>query len=249
MGKAKISHPYLKEGLMASQFINIQAIEQFPLQAFRKKWPFPWQEFDQFLTPEGFNILHQEFPPLSLFEYHEGIYRGGQRPHNRYYLAYESSIYHKESTPKAGVIHKEDLSPSWQQFIDELEEGPVYKTFIEQSLGATAFNIRYAWHVGTASNEVSPHVDTPTKLGTHIFYFNSRKDWDPAWGGQLLVLGGKLVPGQTPDFQDFTTSTAIQNVDNHSFLFKNTPSAWHGVKPLTCPTDKYRKLFNVIFEL
>jgi hypothetical protein len=35
---------------------------------------------------------------------------------------------------------------------------------------------------------------------------------------------------------------------DHSFLFKNTPNAWHGVSALTCPTGSYRRLFNIIFE-
>jgi hypothetical protein len=37
-------------------------------------------------------------------------------------------------------------------------------------------------------------------------------------------------------------------VDNHSFLFRNTPDAWHGASALTCPPGSYRRLFNVIFE-
>ena len=37
-------------------------------------------------------------------------------------------------------------------------------------------------------------------------------------------------------------------VDNYSFLFKNAVDSWHGVRALTCPPGKFRKLFNVIYE-
>ncbi len=189
--------------------------------------------------------MHDEFPPLELFEYHENIYRKGQRPHNRYYLAYEFSIVHRNK--EAGTVHKQDLSPHWQLFMEELEHGALYRPFIQKALGAPSFSLRYAWHAGKANNEVSPHKDASNKLGTHIFYWNSDEDWKAEWGGQLLVLEGKKVPGITPDFHDFERETIIPNMNNHSFLFKNTQEAWHGVKPLHCPEGKYRKLFNVIF--
>jgi hypothetical protein len=41
---------------------------------------------------------------------------------------------------------------------------------------------------------VSPHCDSPKKLGSHIFYLNTKEDWDPSWGGETLILddGGRL---------------------------------------------------------
>ena len=57
-----------------------------------------------------------------------------------------------------------------------------------------------------------------------------------------------MVAGEKPDFDDFTVSIPVKNIDNHSFLFKNAGESWHGVKALTSPEGKFRKLFNVIFE-
>lgn len=229
------------------KFFNEDLIK-FAFESFQKRQPFPWNDFEAFLTPEAFKKLHEEFPPLQLFEYHENLYRSGQRPHNRYYLAYERSIYHKrDEMPQAGIVHKQDLSPLWQQFIEEIEEGSFYRPFIQKALESPKFGIRYAWHIGQTSNEVSPHVDAASKLGTHIFYFNTQDDWKAEWGGQIIVLDGKKEPGHAPDFSDFDKETIVSNMDNHSFLFKNGPEAWHGVKPLTSPEGKYRKLFNVIF--
>lgn len=200
--------------------------------------------------PEGFKKLHDDFPSLDYFEYHENIQRyGGQRSHNRYYLAYESSIYHKSNAQEEqGILRQKDLPESWQLFIKEIEEGPLYKPFIQKALELPHFKIRYAWHAGKYANEVSPHIDSREKAGTHIFYLNTDEDWDASWGGQIQVLGGLLVPRKDPDFKDFTTSIPVQNMNGRSFLFKNTMNAWHGVKSLQCPEGKYRKLFNVIFE-
>ena len=133
-------------------------------------------------------------------------------------------------------------------FIEEIETSKKYHDFIKSLFQVTDFKIRYAWHMGVTNSEVSPHKDAEQKVGTHIFYFNTSKDWETSWDGSTLVLGNKLSNSMNPDFSDFATATPTQFTNNHSFLFKNTPNAWHGVKPLTCPEGKYRRLFNVIFE-
>lgn len=229
--------------------INEAMIQNFSMETFMKKWPFPWQNFHEFLTPEGFSQLYAEFPSLELFEYHENLLRGmGQRPHNRYYLAYEKSIYKKDASQGAGIITSDELSPTWQKFIHELETNEGYQKIIREILNNQKFYMRYAWHAGIATNEVSPHMDDHNKLATHIFYFNTSDDWNMDWGGALLLLGDKISSSGNPDFKDFITSTSIKILDNHSFLFKNTRNAWHGVKALKSPPGKYRRLFNVIFN-
>ena len=133
-------------------------------------------------------------------------------------------------------------------FLAELDEGSAYRDFIARMLGANDFSVRYAWHMGVTNSEVSPHRDNRKKLGTHIFYFNTDEDWDAAWGGEILVLEGKQTDAGNPDFDEFTKAHAAPLLNNQSFLFKNTPNGWHGVKPLTCPEGRYRRLFNVIIE-
>lgn len=234
---------------MGTSYINPEAIDKFSFDSFKKRWPYPWVDFEQFLFPDAFERLHHDFPALDLFEYHKDLYRLGQRPHNRYFLAYETSPYHQEPLEESvpGIAKLQDLAESWQQFMAELNS-PLYRDFIKKSLDISNYTARYAWHIGINSSEVSPHLDHTDKLGTHIFYFNTNQDWDPAWGGQIIVMGDKLVPGNAPEFSDFTTSHAVNIIDNHSFFFKNGPKAWHGVKSLNCPFGKHRKLFNVIIE-
>lgn len=208
--------------------------------------PFAWREIEGCL--EGFSTLCRDFPSLALFEFHQGLVRKhGQRPHNRYYLAYESSPYEEPGLGRS--VSSEDLAPSWQEFIAELQSDLSYHRMISSLLGPEeGWQMRFAWHVGTKGSEVSPHLDGREKLATHIFYFNSSHDWDLSWGGEMLVLEGKMVDKNNPDFEEFADITPCQIVDNRSFLFKNSPTMWHGVRPLRCPEGKYRRLFNVIFE-
>lgn len=235
---------------MINNFIDYKFIQSFNRKLFFENQPFPWYNFHNFLTREGFQQLLKDFPYLELFEKHEGLERVySQRPHNRYYLAYETSIYSQIEHQHKGIVKYKQLPVSWQLFLKELETSQVYQNFIKSLLEVTDFQVRYAWHMGVSNSEVSPHRDAEQKIGTHIFYFNTSDDWNTSWDGSTLVLGNKLKDDlMNPDFSDFTTIIPTQITNNHSFLFKNTPDAWHGVKPLTCPQGKYRRLFNVIFE-
>jgi len=231
---------------MNNTYINYELLRQFDVEGFTQRKPFPWNNLSSFLRPEAFRSLCDDYPPLELFERHNNLPRAnGQRPHNRHYLAYGSSIYHES---ESGVVRHDQLPATWQRFMDELKSSKDYRSFVQSVLGTSNFSPRFAWHVGSQGSEVSPHLDMPEKIGTHILYFNTSSDWKPAWGGQTLVLSGKTTEAMNPDFADFQSFEEAQITDNHSFIFKNTPNAWHGVTALTSPPGSYRRLFNIIFE-
>lgn len=233
---------------MTTAIIDRRHLANPAVDQFKAAVPYPWINFHALLTPETFIQLCQAFPSLDLFERHQDRPRkDGQRPHNRYYLAYETSIYEKAKRDDKGVVQLDELPEVWQRFLEELE-GHAYREFIARMLEVDVFEMRYAWHLGVTSSEVSPHRDNKKKLGTHIFYFNTDDDWDTAWGGELLVLQDKLTEANNPDFDEFANAQAVPLLNNQSFLFKNTPNGWHGVKSLTCPEGHYRRLFNVIIE-
>ena len=72
---------------------NPAAIDTFSRETFFSNQPYPWANFKALLTPQAFTALYQEFPSLDFFEKHEGMARKhGQKPHDRYYLAYEEKI-------------------------------------------------------------------------------------------------------------------------------------------------------------
>lgn len=229
---------------------NQQMIKEFDAAAFTQRQPFPWYNFQSLLTEDTFAQLYDEFPSLTLFEKHEGLSRKhGQRSHDRYYLAYEETIYKDLARDQKGIVRHAQLSPAWQAFMDGLQTDPGYRNFISQLLGVESFTARYAWHVATAGRSVSPHLDSQSKIGTHIFYFNTSQDWKAEWGGSTLVLSDKDYEGLNPEISDFGKVEAVQVIDNRSFLFKNQPEAWHAVDTISCPPETYRRIFNVIFEL
>jgi hypothetical protein len=234
---------------------NQRLMSRFKKSDFTQRQPFPWYNFRSFLKENAFQQLYREFPALDFFETHEGLYRKyGQRSHDRYYLAYEETIYqyikreHADDLPPKGVIHHHQLPKPWQDFMSALEGDPQYRQFICDLLGTDSFKARYAWHVATAGRSVSPHLDTSEKIGTHIFYFNTRDDWKREWGGSTLVLSDKNYKGMNPEISDFGKVEAVEVLNNRSFLFKNQPEAWHAVDTINCPPNSYRRIFNVIFE-
>ncbi|MDF7676493.1 hypothetical protein PT286_07060 [Neisseriaceae bacterium ESL0693] len=239
-----------------SEFFNVEVLRSYSPEVFNAVHPFPHHLFKNILLPEAFDELYQDFPSLNLFEKHVNLIRGksGQRPHNRYYMAYERSIYHNKrhglADSAVGVATMDNLPPVWQRFMQEIFTSEDYRLFLMRLLGCAPdeYKIRYAWHVGETDSEVSPHVDSPDKIGTHIFYFNTRDDWHLEWGGSILALGDKKVPQTNPDISDFGQIQSFDIRDNSSFLFKNTGNGWHGVEKLTCPANHYRRLFNVIVQ-
>ncbi len=129
----------------------------------------------------------------------------------------------------------------------EIQSHPKALAFFMQTFDVQRYGLGFEWYLGVTGSEVSPHLDAHRKLGTHIFYFNKRSDWKAEWGGSILVLEGCKKQVMNPEFEDFEKIISVDIVDNHSFLFKNIPTSWHGVKPLTSPEEKFRRLFNIIF--
>jgi len=193
---------------MATRFIDSDRLTALASEEFRSQEPYPWLN-ERLLRPEAFDELCRDFPSLDQFEFHQDLAReGGQRPHDRYYLVYESSIYAQLDHTQRGVVRHDELPKSWQGFIEELDDSPRYRGFVSRMLGVPDFTARFAWHVGVTHSEVSPHRDSPKKLGTHIFYFNIDRDWDPSWGGETLVLEGKLRASRIPTSATSVRSTA-----------------------------------------
>jgi hypothetical protein len=230
-----MSFTYLNKEVLNSESI----IESYSSQS--TKYHF----FENLLTGKGYEKLVDGFPRLEQFEKHEGRQRShGQRPHDRYFLGYQSSRYHPKDYRGNGIAQPKDLSNSWRAFLAEIESQD-YMSFLEETLGTDEFTLQYAWHMGMTGAEVSPHRDTLQKLSIHLFYFNPVGIWDTGWGGDFLILNGLKVARKNPDFGDFTEVVPFQTQGNRSLFLKNGPEAWHGVRPLRCPDGQYRRLFTV----
>jgi hypothetical protein len=217
------------------QYLDPSVLNALDPEAFRNRSPYPWCNLAGVLHEAAFERLRQELPALTLFQPVFGkVRRHGQQSHDRYVLEYEPEL---------------DLAPSWRAFIDELQ-GPAYQAWLARAMGTDAFELRFHWHYTPSGASVSPHCDTKRKLGSHIFYFNTSQDWDPAWGGETVILddGGRFSPRSAPAFEDFASVESSETLGNRSLLFVRNGNSWHGVREIRCPQGALRKVFIVVIE-
>ena len=223
-------------------YLDSQRLTRIAAQSasFLGQKPYPWAGFQGVLREEAFRRLCSELPPHELFQPEFGKARGyGQQSHDRYALQYHPRL--------DGA-----LSIAWRDFIAELHGQP-YQDFLRRMYGLGArerFVMSMHWHHAAAGGSVSPHTDARRKVGSHIFYFNTDDDWDPAWGGQTVVLddGGKLSAHDSPKFGALPQVAASEILGNRSFMFKRTEHSWHAVNPIACPPERLRKVFIVVIN-
>jgi len=214
-------------------YLDFDALDGMDAEAFQTRRPFPWTNPAGLLTEEGFHALRDTLPDASRFERIFGkARRHGQQPHDRLSLDYTPGM---------------ELSRPWQDFMAELQ-GPHYRRFMARMLGSDDFGLQFHWHYTPASCSVSPHCDARSKLGSHIFYFNTEADWRPEWGGQTVVLddSGRFDYRSAPAFVDFDQATESTAMGNYSLLFTRRGNSWHGVREITCPPDTYRKVLIAV---
>ena len=100
---------------------------------------------------------------------------------------------------------------------------------------------------------VAPHSDAPRKLVSLLLYFRDR-DWQDAWGGGTEFYA-PLDPerargwGATDRiaFEEFKTLGTTPFTGNRLAGFVRCAHSYHGVPPLSCPSDRTRKalLINI----
>lgn len=221
--------------MSSTRYLNRALMDSIDVQEFWQRRPFPWLNPREFVLPDRHRELLETLPDVALFyPTFYGTRKHGQGSHDRYVLDYQEGMA---------------LSEPWRDFIEELR-GDVYRQFVCKLLRVGDVRFRFHWHYTPNGGEVSPHCDSRGKLGSHIFYLNTEQDWDPAWGGQTVVLddGGKFPANSAPAFDDFLAEYAAEAGDNRSFLFARRGNSWHGVHRIQCPENRHRKVFIVVFE-
>jgi len=218
------------------QYFDQNKLESIDADAFSRMDPYPCINPAGLLTEEAWQHLREHLPDLSALSPSFGRSRyHGQASHDRYVLEYD---------PGLRTVH-----PAWHEFVSELN-GPVYRRFLQRMCGRKSLRLNMHWHYTPRGCSVSPHCDALHKLGSHIFYFNDKDDWDEAWGGQTLVLddGGRFKPGSAPGFDDFDRIISSTCMGNYSTFFIRRNRSWHGVRELTCPEGSFRKVFIVVIN-
>jgi hypothetical protein len=216
-------------------YIDYEKFESLDRVAYRAQMPYPWVNPEGILTPAGYEALYQNLPELSLFKRHFGVQRkAGQMPHDRFTLEYRSD------TPVPGP---------WKEFIAELT-GKRYKRALCRLIGVRSVQLNFHWHYTPNGCSVSPHCDSKRKLGSHIFYFNTEKDWKPEWGGETVILDdrGRFETSSAPRFEDFDSQVPSVALGNHSLIFSRRGNSWHGVREIRCPEGAMRRVFIVVIN-
>lgn len=215
------------------QYLDFDKLENITREDFWATRPYPYANKEGLLTAQGYQQLLENMPSMDLFFHNVGKpRRAGQTPHDRYSLEY---------TPDA------EVPAPWREFIQELCSDR-YRDNICRLFDVKGIEFRFHWHYTPTGCWVSPHTDSPREHGSHLFYFNSEKDWDPSWGGDTLVLddGGRLDYNTAPELDQFEAEIACQSVGNYSAIMKRTDHAWHAVRPIHSPEGQFRKIFIVV---
>lgn len=215
-------------------YLDLERLAALDARTFREERPFPWINPERLITERGYERLLESLPELSLFTPEFGRTRAfGQDSHDRYVLEYREGL---------------DLAGPWRDFIEELR-GAAYRAWLEQLIGTRPLALRFHWHYTPPGSAVSPHCDSRSELGTHIFYFLGREgDWREDWGGQTLILddGQGLDLESAPRFEDFRSETAARVAGNRSLLFARTEHSWHGMRGWRAPGTRLRRIFSVV---
>jgi hypothetical protein len=214
-------------------YLDYARLDGLDDEAFRNQKPYPWINPEGALTDAGYRELRGNLPDVSLFDGYFGVSRAhGQQSHDRYVLEYRDGL---------------DLPAPWQAFVDELR-GPRYRDFVRRLFGVRSLYLNFHWHYTPNACSVSPHCDAKHKLGSQIFYLNTEDDWNPAWGGETLILDdkGRFGRRSAPAFEDFDQVLPSQALGNRSLIFMQTGNSWHGVRPIQCPGGELRKVFIVV---
>jgi len=216
------------------QYLDRDVLDAIDLREFRGKQPFPWVNVHGCVRTDAFRRLCENLPDVSLFPL---VTKRSHGYGDRFELQYRPSL---------------KLPQLWHDFAAELS-GPEYSGFIRRLFQLPVhhrFELTMHWHYARSGFSLSPHVDARRKIGSHIFYLNTAADWDPTWGGQTVVLddGGAKLSSSRPDFSEFQLVAAPETMDNRSMLFQRNDRSWHGVRPLSCPPDRMRKVFIVVIN-
>lgn len=217
-------------------YLDFEKLDAIDADAFAEIKPYPFINPAGLLTDEGYSRLLENRLDVSALTPSFGRKRShGQYSHDRYVLEYR---------PGLDVVPK-----PWNDFIAELR-GPQYTRFIQRMYRCRTFLLNMHWHYTPNGCAVSPHCDAIHKMGSHIFYLNTPEDWDPSWGGPTLMLEdhGRFRVDSSPAFEDFDRVVASECIGNYSTLFARRKRSWHGVRELSCPEDRLRKVFIVVIN-
>lgn len=125
--------------------------------------------------------------------------------------------------------HQEIFEPKlqpliWKELAEELL-GEKYLDAVETATGLrnlADYNLEAVYWRLPPGCVLDPHLDSPLKLLSHIYYFN--ESWDPLNGGNLRILNSHRIEDCVYE---------IPPKLNTSVLLVRSRKSWHGYKKIT----------------
>lgn len=227
-------------------FLNYELMDLFDKSLFTDNKPFPHYCFGGLQRQDAFEMLVENFPQIGILKEEKNSPRKySQRSHDRFYACCQNT--HVTGLLAQFALQINELPKIWQDYINSMYSDKIYKEFISDLFRTDKFVMRFDWHMTPRENDVSPHIDSVGKVGTHIFYYMTDANWNNNWGGETLVLDDKKTKKMNPEVSDFGAIRKSEILNNKSFLFQNTTNAWHAVDKITCPENIYRRMSSIIF--
>lgn len=205
----------------------------------------PHEHIQGFLKDKMFNDLLNNFPDNSLFKDEIPEKRKlNQRPHHRRFMCVYNT--NQSSIFDSFKVELNKLPKVWQKLI-EIMIDPIgeYQKWLKETLQVDDIILRFDFHRTQSGQDVSPHVDSISKYGSHLFYFMP-KEWKNEFGGTTIFYKDKMVTNMNPEPNDFKEFKTYSVIGNYSLLFKNTVDGWHGVTQVKNDKELHRQLFNVV---
>ena len=222
--------------------INIRELSQF----YDKKGYAPHEHIQGFLDDESYEALQKSYPDNNLFKDELPEKRKqSQRPHHRRLMCVYDGVH---SFFDDFNVERDRLPQIWQEAITLLSDPKgEYQDWLRDTLQVPDFVIRFDFHRTKSGLDVSPHVDTASKIGSHLCYFMP-DGWEDQFGGTTVFYKDKLVSQGNPEPKDFKEFKTYPVTGNYSLLFKNAPHGWHGITPVKNDKELYRQIFSVVIH-
>jgi hypothetical protein len=203
----------------------------------------PHKYMKEFVDNDVFTELQTSWPDASLFKDDGNVKprKHGQRPHLRKLMCY--AVTPQSSYFDPYMVELSSLPTIWRDFAFHVMHSKEYREFIGDCFQIKNFNMRFDWHLTGSGKDVSPHVDSLGKEGSHLMYFMP-DGWTDDMGGQTVFYKYKLIAANNPEADDFKDKVMYKNTGNTSLLFKNQEGGWHGVTEVNSTLD--RQIFNVV---
>jgi len=231
--------------------------------------PYPVFYLENFISPEFYNSLEKQWPPLELFQGKPNLgskYSLSERNNSvayRRFIRSSKSWWRLHRFIKSQDFLNEILSNLRRLGVDLNLSNPkvIKRKHVDRALsklmGFTPVWTRFEFSMMHChQGNIRPHTDDPNKLITLVVSMNPASEWNRAWGGGTEICLPKdrsLVYNELNRYLEFDAVDILSEFpykSNQCIFFVKTYNSWHQVSPLRGPEDgPFRKTLTINIEV